>query len=421
MSSFGNQHSFLSSPHRDVLGAPIPDSSDGKERFSAELKSRAKGAISSKAFPDALLLYEKASEVFPDDSTLYANQSLVHFNMGHWKLASETAQTAVEKDATYVKGYWRHGQALSKLEKYDQALKTYERALKLDPNNKAIKKEVEKMKVLEEEFQKKKLEEPSSSNGVKTEPAGNNPFEKKPTAKPKSSSKPSSPDSEKMDVDKDSADGDTFTKSEHVKGYKIVNGKKTTFFHNELSDEARKLIGDIAPKRLDPSTTIIPADAQGKNNTSAWNKAGTWEERDLSSWAKDSVKNCLVGKFFTLDDSSPAPGATATITKLSKCDGHASFASVRGKKRYIYEFALKIEWKFETNTAEDDARGSMTFPDFDGTCLVGEGYDLGSYEVTSCTDSNLVPLLDRFVRNSGLRDIIHDSLDDWVRLFKETY
>lgn len=420
MSSFGNQHSFLSSPHRDVLGAVIPDSSDGRERFVAELKSRAKGAISSKAWPDALLLYQKASEVLPDDSALYANQSLVHFNMGEWQLASETAQTAVKKDSNYIKGYWRHGQALTKLDKYDQALEAYKLALELDPKNKAIKKEVEKTKVLEEEFQKKKAEEPSS-NGVKTEPAGKNPFEKKATAKTKSSSKLSSPDSEEMDVDRSGEDGDTFTKSEHVKGYKIVNGKKTTFFHNELSDEARKLIGDIAPKRLDPSTTASPIEANGKSNTSAWNKAGTWEERDLSKWAKDSLKECLVGKKFTLDDSSPAPGATATITKLSKCDGHASFASVRGRNRYIYEFALKLEWTFETTSAEDDAKGSMTFPDFDGTCPLGEGYDLGSYEVTSCTDSNLVPLLDRFVRNSGLRDVVHESLDDWVRLVKETY
>lgn len=420
MSSFGDQHSFLASPHRDVLGAAIPDSPDGKERFVTELKSRAKGAISSKAWPDALLLYQKASEVLPDDSTLYANQSLVHFNMGQWKLASETAKTAVEKDSNYVKGYWRHGQALCKLDKYDQALETYQCALKLDQNNKAIKKEIEKTKVLQAEFQKKKADDPSL-NGAKTEPAGSNPFEKTPAAKSNISTKSRKAKGDNMDVEKEDEDSDTFTKSEHVKGYKIVNGKKTTFFHNELTEEAKKLIGDIAPKRLDPSTAAAPAETNGNSNTSAWNKAGTWEERDVSNWARDSLKESLVGKTFTLDDSSPAPGATATITKLPKCDGHSSFASVRGKKRYIYEFALKMEWKFETGSAEDDAKGSMTFPDFDGTCPVGEGYDLGSYEVASCTDSNLVPLLDRFVRNGGLRDVVHASLDEWVRLFKETY
>jgi hypothetical protein len=64
----------------------------------------------------------------------------------------------------------------------------------------------------------------------------------------------------------------------------------------------------------------------------------------------------------------------------------------------------------------------MSFPDVDGTCELGEGYDMLGYEVMDKdTPPSLKPLLDRFVKSGGLRDAIHKCLDDWVRLFRATY
>eukprot|EP01083_Nonionella_stella_P257648 881685_1 len=81
-----------------------------------------------------------------------------------------------------------------------------------------------------------------------------------------------------------------FSKSDHVRGYKIVNGKKTSFFHHEQTEEEKRLIGDITPKRLDTTTTnstnlsqqnhgparINTAGAKNGKGTSVWNSAGTW-------------------------------------------------------------------------------------------------------------------------------------------------
>jgi len=425
-SSIGSQHRIMSSMHNDVLEAPIPESEEGKESLLAELKNRAKGAVLTNTLPDALLLYEKAVKVKPNDATLYCNQSLVHFNMGQFEMAKDAAETAIIKDFNYVKAYWRAGQALTKLDQYEKAHNLYEQALKLDPNNKAVQKELTKIQKLNVEFKQRKLLGETTRN--KTEPSGSDAFKK--TANTETIRLSSVSDEkkiEKPDLDHDDTvsnnnEEHTFTKSEHVKGYKIVNGKKTTFFHNELSEEAKHLIGDIAPKRLD--TTVVSTITTEKNeNTSVWNTAGTWEERDVTSWAKKSLEQFLLKTSYTLDDTSPAPDASVTITRVTKCDGHASFATVRGKKRYIYEFLVMLEWKltFASSNNSDTAEGTMTFPDFDGTCPVGEGYDLGPYEVKSCTDSNLVPILDRFVRNGGLRICIHTAFDDWVQLFKETY
>ena len=51
----------------------------------------------------------------------------------------------------------------------------------------------------------------------------------------------------------------------------------------------------------------------------------------------------------------------------------------------------------------------MTFPDFDGTCELGEGYDMVHYEVQHDTPASLRPILDRFVQAGGLRDALRSS------------
>lgn len=149
---------------------------------------------------------------------------------------------------------------------------------------------------------------------------------------------------------------------------------------------------------------------------------GTWEERDVSSWAEDTLKAALLTAEYVLPDGSPSPGARGVVSKVSKFDGHASFATVRGKKRYIYEFGVTVDWVL---TLGDDhtktCHGSMTFPDIDGTVEMGEGYDMTNYSVDGSSPAGTGPLLDRFVRDGGLRDSINKVIDDWVRLFRATY
>eukprot|EP00968_Pinguiococcus_pyrenoidosus_P003629 scaffold241_cov242-Pinguiococcus_pyrenoidosus.AAC.6 len=70
-----------------------------------------------------------------------------------------------------------------------------------------------------------------------------------------------------------------------LRGYRrTADGKVTTYFNNELSEEAKKLIGDITPQRVDPVAPAaqaptpqrIASDSSQKKG-SAWNAAGTWE------------------------------------------------------------------------------------------------------------------------------------------------
>ena len=409
---------MLSSPHRDVL--------EGKQKLVEEIKSRGRAAVSGKAWPDAAMLYQKAVTLAPTEAALHANLSLVQFQMGKWEEAREAAQLATEKDPQYVKGFWRLGQALVKLHRLKEALMANKAGLQLDPNNKAFRKECTVLEKRMEEEEALMEANPVTTPPVQTEPAEPLGVSKKTettsTSKPKTTKTPASKTTPpataaKKDTTSATDEEGVFTKSDHVKGYKVVNGKKTSYFHNELSDDARRLIGDIAPKRIDtPAATEAPAPAAGG---SAWNKAGTWEEKDVSKWARTTLEQALLDTTYILPPTSPAPDALVVITKVSKLDGHASFAVVRGKKRYIYEYAVEVEWEWKHQ--DQTATGSMTFPDVDGTCELGEGYDMTGFQVKDASSSGLMPLLDRFVKNGGLRESLHNAIDDWVRVFRETY
>ena len=237
-----------------------------------------------------------------------------------------------------------------------------------------------------------------------------------------------------MDVDHDD-DEKIFTKSDNVRGYKIVNGKKTSYFHNELSEEAKNLIGDIAPKKLEGLETAMASTASNgpPNGASAWNKAGTWEEKDLTQWAKTTLQEHIEQATYVLPDSSPAPGAEVTVTKVTTIDGHASCALARGKKRYIYEFMVKLEWRLQGKNPEStsssssavggglDCTGSLAFPDIDGTIELGEGYEMHQFVVDAVSDNSLRPLIERFVQRGGFHESLNNAIDDWVRRFKSEY
>lgn len=406
---------MLGSPHRDVLEAS-PETDESKAHLVEELKMRGKSAVATKDWMNASLLYEKAITLVPDEAALYSNASLCQYSMGHFDAAHRLAKQAVAKDPKFLKGYWREGQALTQLSRYSEALEAHRKGLVYDPTNKAILKEIEKLKklVAEETERKRLLEEEKARMEIDEEPSSDPAIVTPPTPAVNPPKKASTSETIKIDDEVD------FTKSDHVKGYKVVNGKKTSYFHNELTEEAKALIGDIAPKRIEvtPEPAAATTGDNGNLSGSVWNKAGTWEEKDVTSWAQESLDSALLATQFILPESSPAPGAICTIAS-SKINGHASFAMVRGKKRYIYEFAVTLEWEFAVN--EDKACGSMSFPDFDGTCELGEGYDMVEWNVKESSSSTLTPLLERFVRNGGLRDAIHATLDTWVRLFRETY
>ena len=70
-----------------------------------------------------------------------------------------------------------------------------------------------------------------------------------------------------------------------IRGYKLTtDGRKTTFFNNEMDEQTKALIGDIAPQKIENLEGVmaqgVNASMSVSNGSSAWNAAGTFESVD---------------------------------------------------------------------------------------------------------------------------------------------
>lgn len=70
-----------------------------------------------------------------------------------------------------------------------------------------------------------------------------------------------------------------------IRGYKLTtDGRKTTFFNNEMDEQTKALIGDIAPQKIENHDGAmaqgVNASMSVSNGSSAWNAAGTFESVD---------------------------------------------------------------------------------------------------------------------------------------------
>ncbi|XP_010453234.1 PREDICTED: uncharacterized protein LOC104735191 [Camelina sativa] len=114
------------------------------------------------------------------------------------------------------------------------------------------------------------------------------------------------------------------------------------------------------PQKLSNNDVALNAAAPASLG-SLWNRAGTWEEKNLTKWATDRLKE-LLGSVGSLQFSS----GKAEIIDINRCVGDAFLVTVRNKKRvgYTYELSLKVEgeWSFEENMKK--VKGSLEIPEF---------------------------------------------------------
>jgi hypothetical protein len=83
------------------------------------------------------------------------------------------------------------------------------------------------------------------------------------------------------------------------------------------------------------------APAAAPSAGSAWNAAGTWEERDISSKAREALRGALV----SAEPLAAGAGRGLKVTKVTKCDGSVTKIASRGKIKVGFELALAFEWE----------------------------------------------------------------------------
>ena len=93
---------------------------------------------------------------------LYSNRSLYNLQMNNPPSVTTDATQATCHDPTYLKGFWRLGQACVTDKRLREGVEAYQEAVLLDGGNKVLRKEVvkvENMLVVEEKEAERRREE----------------------------------------------------------------------------------------------------------------------------------------------------------------------------------------------------------------------------------------------------------------------
>ena len=269
--------------------------------------------------------------------------------MGKYDKAAEDAEECITLQPVWAKGYFRKGQVLAKLNKHGEAVQAFKKAVQLEPTNKSA---AQYMKTAETKAAE--LGQDSTKKIVETNNAS-----KKVTVPTKTSTTTSKPASKPKEKKSEELGG-------VVRGYKkTADGRTTTFFNNELTEEAKALIGDIAPKRIENASAVQIQNVKG---ASAWNAGSTFEERVMTPWAKDRLKS-IFNAMEVRQANGPEEETVISITKMEAIEGDASIAVMRGKKRHLFDLSFKLNCsgKFG-DEKEDKAEGVLTFSDVSSDC-----------------------------------------------------
>ncbi|KAF9157991.1 Stress-induced-phosphoprotein 1 [Mortierella sp. AD011] len=124
---------------------------------SIELKQEGNNLLKENKLSMAATKYTDAITLpgIPDGdlSVLYSNRSLCYLKQGKYLEALDDAKLSKRLNPDYLKAYIRLGKAYESLEKYDKAIKNFDKALGLDTNNEEIRQmrsEARKLKGLQE-------------------------------------------------------------------------------------------------------------------------------------------------------------------------------------------------------------------------------------------------------------------------------
>ena len=332
----------------------------------------------------------------------------------------------IDLDPAYSKAYYRKGQAHNARKEHEAALRAFEKGIELDPGNKTFKDMADKTKVLAEKAVKeaKPVAAAAEKEEAKTHAASSAPSTTTTTsassAAAKAPVKKKKANSSKKSQGQEEDDEEVKLKAEEMRGYKtLADGRKTTYFNNELSEDAKRLIGDIAPKKIEvPATTTEAASAgaaaagEGATTTgSAWNYAGTFEERNMTEWAKGKLQELLSSVRYTL----PKLGSELEVVKVKDLEGDASVTFVRGKKKYLFDFVFTLEWEMGLDCGK--AKGSLKYPDV--TPDNDDEYDT-LLEVDQLTPPEARPLINMYVKSSseGLQQVVREKLQEFMKEFQ---
>ncbi len=331
-------------------------------------------ALSTLANQDKKTKKDKAAE--KDEKacrlTILSNRAVCHSNLREYKKSKADCDLILKEDGQHIKALFRRGDAYMNLSENVKAYKDLYQVVQLDPKNKSAIKKVKALRKLvhkrsieavheglaqakrkEEEKLLKEKRRKAKEAAAAAKAKGSTTPSSSSGGSSSSARKPSSSSSSKGGKD----DGDDVEivkgESDVIRGYKKTkDGKTTSYFHRDLDDEAKKLIGDNTPKRIGVSSNdSAPRPISTQGSGSAWNSAGTWEDKDKTKWAKARLKELLLDVKIENGEAS-----SCVVKKVEKLEGDASIISARGKVRYVYDFSFEVHFEMVFNKGSDEEK-----------------------------------------------------------------
>jgi len=391
--------------HGDVLDCK-PSDDESRDKLVEELKNRGNLAFKAKRMDEAILMYTEALKHNPSLHTVLGNRSMVHLNKGDLKPALDDANAAIKLDPKWIKGHYRKGMALEKMKKWGEAYDSLKVAAEAAPKDKKLKEKVDGLyKKACRQLERGEVEiapapEPSRGSGKESS------THKVSTAPPPKMAAPSKKTSSETVVVKGDKEGG------NMKGYKtMANGKKTSFFHTEISEEAKAMLAQQGgPKQLTAAEAKRAAEAEvakAAAGGSTWNSAKTFEERDMNVWAKRRVHELLESISLSVEGKAES----ISVKKLTDYEGDASMPIIRGTKRHIFDLSFTAEWVAKMADGKK-LKGEMHLPDVasDGT---DDEFEMEFKIRTETTDEN------RNLVRENLNGAINAALCAFVAEFNE--
>lgn len=387
---------FASNRHADVL-SEVPSDEAGKLRLVEEVKNRAKGAFQQKDMPSAELLYGKAIEVLnslPEkrEAVLYSNRAMVRLNLNKPEEALEDCKQCLSLDAGNVKAWHRKAESLVRLNEWDEAIAAAQEGVKLDPANASFAKMIEKATADKAKDAEDKARLKSDAQDARVE-LHNASTAREPVKRPKERT------------------GDADDEDTSMRGYKkTADGRTTSYFHTEISEEAKRLISEQGfgkPQKLDAPAEEAAVEGKG----SAWNRAGTYEEKGMMKWVQDQLNARLKDISF---DVPTVAGSSIRTTGVEDVKGEANISSSRGKRRFLLDVTCKV--LFEVQVEAGRGSGKFVISDFNAD----EEPEV-SVEVSPDTPPAAREVLDAFAKpaGQGLQPLVRSALASFVTDYKQ--
>lgn len=128
---------------------PSPEREDWTpDDWADEQKVKADAALKEGCYRDAIVYYTRALQHTPKNEKLLSNRCAGYLKTCQYQLALDDAEKAASIQPTWAKVYFRKGQALRGLKRFEDAISAFKQGLGLDPGNDEWEKEVLKTKQL---------------------------------------------------------------------------------------------------------------------------------------------------------------------------------------------------------------------------------------------------------------------------------